>query len=431
MDSDAPESDDDTLAILSALLADVPPELESAADAAVREADGVEALVTDLEELLAGHDHGDDADAGDPVGCADSLSELRDALGERDSAAGGRDPTTDDARDDGPTAAEVTLDGDRAVETANRARERASEAGRDAVTRLRSGLDGLRDRVGDEEASAGAADGDGGEVELPPAGTETPPNDPVSAPDSDGEDPSSVGDDGSASAAGTGGRRLPVPEAGDTRRTLARARTRAGAGVADLKYTLQNADPKRAAIWGLATGATLANPAIAAGYSTAVLLSGAVLGGTAVGAYATSHEGTVLDELDPLEMARSANGVAAANRNRSKVNGAAMGSVLGATSYVAGQITPEGYAHWLADVDLDTVARGAELGVGAAHERDDLDLDSGTAGALLGGGLGAAYGLATEGGEDDGALQELLDADLYEDYRRSLDAGDGDEGGDA
>lgn len=377
---------------LSDLLADVPDDLRVAADAAVRDADGVEALRADLEALLAGRDAAGETDDPDAVSGADSIADLRGALDERVPDDRDRLPEVDAA-----TATE------RASETA----ERARTAGNGAVDRLKSGVGGLRERV----AGPGGDGSTGGDE--PPADRAADGIDPDGDAGGRGTEEVASTTDGDATDAP-----LPIPDRTATRRSVARIRSRAGAGVADLKYTLGNADPKQAAIWGLATGATLANPAIAAGYSTAVLLSGAVLGGSAVGAYASSHEGTVLDELDPVEMARNANGMAAANRGRSNLNGAAMGSLLGATAYVAGRVTPEEYAHWLADVDLDTVARGAELGAGAARDRADLGLGSAASGALFGGGLGAAYGVATEDGDDD--LRELLDADIYDDYRRTL-----------
>ncbi|KTG09426.1 hypothetical protein AUR64_16750 [Haloprofundus marisrubri] len=205
-------------------------------------------------------------------------------------------------------------------------------------------------------------------------------------------------------------------------RSLARVRGHARSGITELKHTARNADPKQAALWGVATGVTLANPAIAAGYSTAVLLSGAVLGGSVVGAYASSHENTVFDGVDPLEMARRSRGMSAANAHRTNVNGAALGSLLGVSTYLAETMTPEEYAHWLTGVDADLVARGAELGAGRAVTDEELGVSTPRTGALLGGGFGLLYGLATEGAEEgDDTLRELLDDDLFEEYEHALD----------
>ncbi|WP_117594843.1 hypothetical protein [Haloprofundus halophilus] len=267
-----------------------------------------------------------------------------------------------------------------------------------AVDRLQSTVGGLRNRVTSGLGAVGSS--------MPSADRGDDP--PVETTDETAAD---VDDDAP----------LPTRSADTTGRPLARVRGRARSGVAELKYTARNADPKQAALWGLATGVTLANPALTAGYSTAVLLSGAVLGGGAVGAYASSHENTVFDDVDPLEMARRSRGMAAANAHRTNLDGAALGSLLGASTYLAETLTPEEYAHWLAGVDADLVARGAELGAGRATD-DDLGLGTSRTGAILGGGFGLAYGLA--GGDDEadeGALRELLDDDLYEEYSRALD----------
>ncbi|WP_224449092.1 hypothetical protein [Haloprofundus salilacus] len=266
-----------------------------------------------------------------------------------------------------------------------------------AVDRLQSTVGGLRDRVASGLDAVGSSD-------AASDGT-TDTADTAYTVDTD---------------AGEADADFPVPTS-ESNRPLARVRGRTASGVADLKYTVRNADPKQAALWGLATGATLANPAIAAGYSTAVLLSGAVIGGGAVGAYASSHENTVFDDLDPLEMARRSGGMAAANAHRTNVNGRALGSLLGASTYLAETLTPEEYAHWLAGLDADIVARGAELGARYATDREELGLGSSRRGAILGAGFGLAYGMATEGDADgDHALRELLDDDLYDEYSRAL-----------
>jgi hypothetical protein len=258
-----------------------------------------------------------------------------------------------------------------------------------AVTRIQSTVGGLRNRVADG-LSAVSPDSRRGR------GADSAETTDTDAPDSS----------------------LPVP-ADDSPQRLARVRGHARSGVADVKHTVRNADPKQAALWGLATGATLANPAIAASYSTAVLLSGAVLGGSAVGAYASSHENTIFDDLDPLQMARRSNEMAAVNATRTGLDGRALGSVLGASTYLAETLTPEEYAHWVTDVDPDLIARGAEMGVERARSGDST-FGSTRTGAMLGGGFGLAYGWASEGADDD-VLEELLDSDLYEEYRRTLD----------
>ncbi|WP_224334644.1 hypothetical protein [Haloprofundus halobius] len=353
--------DPDTFETLSTLLADLSDSRRAAVDSAVDEATGVDDLRDRLTAIAAG--------------------------------------------ETGPSA-DVSLDDDE-VEAVPVTTEPADADG--AVDRLQSRVGGLRDRVASGLDAVGSADAEADET--------------TGAVDADvGTDERAVA---SESDADTTGDDLPVPASGPTTNPLARVRGRAASGVTDLKHTVRNADPKQAALWGLATGATLANPAIAASYSTAVLLSGAVLGGGAVGAYASSHEETVFDDLDPLEMIRQSRGMAAANAHRTNVNGRALGSLLGASTYLAESLTPEEYAHWLADVDADLVARGAELGAEYAVDREELGLGTPRSGAALGGGFGLVYGLATGAadgnGDSDDVLRELLDEDLYDEYSRSLD----------
>lgn len=201
-----------------------------------------------------------------------------------------------------------------------------------------------------------------------------------------------------------------------------------GRGAREVRDTVREADPEETALWGLGAGLAIANPAIAASYSTYVLLSAGVVGGAAIGAYASSHEESVFNEVDPLTMARIANSGASRGRRLGR-DGAVLGAATGVGSYLARHLTPEAYAQWVADADAGRILRGAVMG--AEHARRNVSetvdgrapgLDR-AGGALLGGTLGLLYGYV-EDSESEASLRELLDEDLYAEYERLAGAGD-------
>ena len=400
---DSNATDDERAAALAELLGDLPDRLRDEADAAVADANDADDLVDRLSALS--ERRGGDEGADETV-ASSSVADLRAEL----DAAGADDA---DGGSDGATPAPAG-DGDH------------DDDG--VFGRVRSTFDGVRDRVagddadGDSDEESTTVDGD--------AGTDT---------DADADSPALPGiersrelaaDARSASSSVPSLDRgaLPTLDRDRTRDVVRAARDRAGAGADELKRTVRDADPKQAAVWGLATGVTVANPAIAAGYSTAALLSGAVLGGSAVGAYASSHDDTVFDGLDPTVMARRANAGASAGAGARNLNGKSAGAMLGASAYLAEELTPESYAHWVAEADPESVLRGAEMGAGRGA--DSPALSGPRSGAALGAGFGLLYGLASDDGEGDGeddAVRELLDEDLREEYTGRLggDPGDG------
>ena len=407
--ADPNATDDETGETLAELLADLPDRLRDEADAAVAEASDADDLAQRLSALRERRDAG--ADPDETVSEATSVADLRAEL----DAAG-----ADDA--DGAAAGD--------------------DAGNDegVFGSVRSTLGGVRNRVtGDADADSGAdadsdssGDGDGA------AGVDVAVYDEADG-DGDGGSPVSAGVERSrefAARARSASSSVPTLDPGAlptvtvdrdrTRDVVRAARDRAGAGAVELKRTVRNADPKQAAVWGLATGITVANPAIAASYSTAALLSGAVLGGSAVGAYASSHENTVFDDLEPMTMARRANAGASAGRGARNVNGTSVGAMLGASAYLAEELTPEAYAHWVAEADAESVLRGADMGAGRAA--DSPDLSGPRSGAALGAGFGLLYGLASDDGDGEGDddVLELLDDDLRDEYVGRLDGGDDD-----
>ncbi len=399
--SDPNVADDETEATLAELLAELPESLRDEADAAVAEARDADDLVERLADLRERRGVGGGTDGS--VAEASSVADLRAELDAAGAEASDRESDSDVSGEAGA--------GDDA----------GGDAGDDdgVFGRVRSTLDGVRERVaGDAESTEGEEDA--ADVD---ADADSPARPVV-------ERSRDVAENARFTSVPSFERDLSLPsvDRDGTRDAVRAARDRAGAGADELKRTLRDADPKQAALWGLATGVTVANPAIAASYSTAVLLSGAVLGGSAVGAYASSHDDTVFDDVDPMLMARRANAGASAGAGARNVNGKSVGAVLGASAYLAERLTPEAYAHWVAEADAESVLRGAEMGAGRAA--DSADFTSVRSGAALGGGLGLLYGLAADddAADDDHALRELLDDDLWDEYAGRL-GGDTSEGG--
>lgn len=348
---------------IAALLERLPAEARPAADEAIRDAGDAGELVERLETLVATRE---DADLDEVVAGADSVADLAEA---RDPLADPPDATARTANRADP-GAETVNQPDPQVGPASRSDPPAGtesdggEGDRDVtggsgpLARLRSAvgsvLDRIRGRGGDP--ATGDTRGDAGET------------------------PQRTDDEG----------RSPVR----------RIRDRTGAGLDRVRYTVSNASPGEAALWGLGAGLAVANPAIAAGYSTYALLGGAVAGGVGLGAYKSSHDGTPLDDVDPLALGREINRATASNRSLEDVDPERVGAVLGASTDALERVTPEAYAQWAVRADPEAVLRGAQYG--AAHAEE---MDGRRGGMALGGGMGLLYGYAA-------ADRDLSPADL-------------------
>jgi hypothetical protein len=373
--NDPNAADDETKEALAELLAELPDHLRDETDVAVADARDADDLVERLADLRERRGVG--GGMNEAVSDASSVADLRaelDTAGESDGA------------DD-----ELTTNDEGSVSG-----------------RVRSTLDGVRDRVTGDDAESGTdADADTDADSPVLAGTERSRQ---------------LATDAESTSMPTLDRDVSLPSVGGSRsRNVVRAaRERADAGAVELKRTIRDADPKQAALWGLATGVTVATPAIAASYSTAALLSGAVLGGSAVGAYDSSHDNTVFDDIDPMLMAQRANAGASTGAGTRNINGKSVGAMLGASAYLAEELTPEAYAHWVTEADAESVLRGAEMGADRATASDDFE--AARSGAVLGGGLGLLYGLAADnhGDGDADSLRTLLDDDLWDEYAGRL-----------
>lgn len=200
-------------------------------------------------------------------------------------------------------------------------------------------------------------------------------------------------------------------------------REHTGRGLDEAQTTIQNAEPHEAAMWGLLAGAAVMNPAfgapaVAAETSTAALVGATAIGGVGVGAYASSHDDSMLAEVNPAELYFSSMQVAEHAKDIDEIDGRTLGAVLGASSHLAEILTPDAYAQWITQADPEAVLEGAALG--AKHAQVDTNQFSSRGGTALGAGLGLLYSYV----EDENAEEQLhsvLDDDLWESYQETLE----------
>jgi len=194
-------------------------------------------------------------------------------------------------------------------------------------------------------------------------------------------------------------------------------------GVEEAQATIEDAEPHEAAMWGLLAGAavvhpTFGAPAIAAETSTAALVGASALGGGALGAYASSHEESVLAGVDPAELLRSSKQMANQTKDIEEIDGRTLGAILGASSHLSEILTPEAYSQWVAYADADAVLEGAALGAKYAQNRE-LGMSS-REGKAVGAGLGLLYSYVdAEDAEEQ--LQRVLEDDLLDEYHQELE----------
>ena len=124
-------------------------------------------------------------------------------------------------------------------------------------------------------------------------------------------------------------------------------------------------------------------------------------------------------------MARRANAGAATGAGARTIDGKSVGAMVGASAYLAEELTPEAYAQWVTEADPESVLRGAELGASRAAASEEFA--GGRSDAALGGGLGLLYGLAADDDAtaDNHPIRGLLDEDLRDEYAGRLGGEDG------
>jgi hypothetical protein len=202
-----------------------------------------------------------------------------------------------------------------------------------------------------------------------------------------------------------------------TQQRLDSIREGAMRGVSEAKRVAGNADPEEVGRWALGVGQATAPLARRAPLPTYLLMGATLVTGGATGAYQSSSESSILDDIDPLELAGHASAMANRGQELDNIDGEAVGALLGATSYFGDVLAPDEYARWITEADFDAILEGAERGAARAKETGQ----SPRQGAMVGAGLGLSYGYANNGGQSpEDAMREALDEDQYKEYLEEL-----------
>lgn len=345
------------------------------ADRIIREGTDTDDVIRQLEDLL---DEYEPESADEAVRRADSLDQLRDLLYRGNGISSGVRRRVDSIR--GTSTAELTdVVGEIPEEAKAEADTIISETNSadDAVANLNKTIDSFHQ----EEADDMIASADG----IEDLG--------VDHDGSDGDDLSdtNVADDG----------------------VLSGAAQSADQTISDVQNIIKNAEPSEAAAWGIAAGVALGPTAAAAGTSTAVLMALSGAGGVSLGTYASGKENSLLDDVDPQQIAGTANMTA---RTAQTQTGRAVGGIVGGAQPLAQELVPEAYAQWITEIEPETVVAGAELGHDRLASKDGFTPRSGTA---MGAGVGTLYGYLDDSEEE---FWSLVDDDLAQEARKQLEA---------
>lgn len=220
-----------------------------------------------------------------------------------------------------------------------------------------------------------------------------------------------------------------IQQPSENNSTLKRAATAGGAGavgggvVAGLQSTIENADLAQAAVSGLEVGGLARPLAVAAPWSTPLVLGAIVAGGVATEIYKSGNDDTIVDDIDPAEVIRRARAGSSAGSkyDLGNVDGAKVGATISAARYVAENITSEEYLQLVMESDPELMMEGAELGVKLSDKgRLPLGHRTGVA-AGMAAGLSESY---TDGKTDfnEESLEEILDEDLFYQYLGKIQA---------
>jgi hypothetical protein len=181
---------------------------------------------------------------------------------------------------------------------------------------------------------------------------------------------------------------------------------------------LKQSDPEEVGRWALHTGRAARPVARKAPYSTPLILLGALTAGASAGVYASGSDGELLEDIDPAELEQAAMEMVTEAEDIEAIDGEAVGAVLGAFSYLGGQLAPEDYARWIQQADPEAILAGADAGAQFAQaEQYGTARQGSVAGAAVG--LFGSYAV-----DSDEGLREALDEDLYKDYLEESDRQD-------
>lgn len=197
---------------------------------------------------------------------------------------------------------------------------------------------------------------------------------------------------------------------------LTSANPRLGGLPHGVSYTVKNADPAEVGKYTLAAGIGFGAYAVTAPFSTVAGLAALAAGGAATGAYASSHPNSLAARIDPITLATRARVRGEEWRKSDAPGEGGAGAAIGALEYLSNEDLSSEYAHWLTNLDIEQVQRGAELAAREANRREDIHHPM--AATAIGAGIGGAYGYMGDNQLEE--IQGILDDDLA----KALDEGE-------
>lgn len=205
-----------------------------------------------------------------------------------------------------------------------------------------------------------------------------------------------------------------------------------GAGVASaglittVQSTLENADIAQAAFSGIETSQAALPMAVAAPWSTPLVLGAIASAGIATEIYKSGNDETIIDDIDPSEVVRRAQSGSKAGKkyDLGDVDGAKVGATVSAARYLAENITHDEYLQLVMESNPELMMEGAELGVKLSG-KGQIPLGDRT-GVVSGMAVGLKESYTegqTELTEED--LKRVLDEDLFYQYLSKVNAEEG------
>jgi len=184
-------------------------------------------------------------------------------------------------------------------------------------------------------------------------------------------------------------------------------RTQAERGLEEVQTTIKESDPEEVSEFAVQTAGAAA-PVISYASRTNLALFGTLLAASAVGARKSSDQPSIFDEVDPQQLAATANAMATRGGeiHEEGGKGKAVGAILGMSSQMAKSMAPEEYAKWATQADPEAIMQGAEK---AAQLNAQNGLANTATAHLAGGSLGLLYGYTDQAEVDDTELLESED----------------------
>jgi len=186
-----------------------------------------------------------------------------------------------------------------------------------------------------------------------------------------------------------------------------KVRTQAERGLEEVQTTIKESDPEEVSEFAVQTAGAAA-PVIRYASRTNLALFGTLLAASAVGARKSSDQPSIFDEVDPQQLAATANAMATRGGeiHEDEEKGKAVGALLGMSSQMAKSMAPEEYAKWVTQADPEAIMQGAEK---AAQLNTQNSRANTATTRLAGGSLGLLYGYTDQAEMDDIELLEPSD----------------------